>query len=145
MEEGYSERRHLDIDLNVEEETSKLLDLGLGVPSPFTSRILNMMQGYALDQGKELLLFFTTKAWLLILNQNYLISLKAVIWYSVGRFSVRILKIILLPLLLYFICCPSNIFVYLSPPPPPPFSFLVCRVNLLQIRSFVIVSLQMVW
>ena len=79
MEEGYSERRHLDIDLNVEEETSKLLDLGLGVPSPFTSRILNMMQGYALDQGKELLLFFTTKAWLLMLNQNYLISLKAVI------------------------------------------------------------------
>ena len=54
MDEGYLERRHLDIDLNVEEATTKLLDLGLGVPSPFTSRILNMMQGYALDQGKFL-------------------------------------------------------------------------------------------
>ena len=61
MEEGYSERRHLDIDLNVEEETSKLLDLGLGVPSPFTSRILNMMQGYALDQGKFLVCFVQPK------------------------------------------------------------------------------------
>ncbi|KAK7116135.1 hypothetical protein V1264_001871 [Littorina saxatilis] len=53
MEEGYSERRHLDIDLSVEGAISKLLDLGLGVPSPFTTRSLNMMQGYALDQDLD--------------------------------------------------------------------------------------------
>ena len=82
MEEGYSERRHLDIDLNVEEETSKLLDLGLGVPSPFTSRILNMMQGYALDQGKELLLLFFCYQSLSfnVKSKLELISLKAVIY-----------------------------------------------------------------
>ncbi|XP_076465936.1 putative E3 ubiquitin-protein ligase HERC1 isoform X3 [Babylonia areolata] len=53
MEEGYSERRHLDIDLNVEGDTCKLLDLGLGVASPFTVRLLNTMQSYALDQDLD--------------------------------------------------------------------------------------------
>ncbi|KAL8615071.1 hypothetical protein ACOMHN_013605 [Nucella lapillus] len=51
MEEGYSEWRHLDLDLNVEGDTCRLLDLGLGVPSPFTIHVLNLLHTYAIDQG----------------------------------------------------------------------------------------------
>ncbi|KAK7467957.1 hypothetical protein BaRGS_00036800 [Batillaria attramentaria] len=77
VEEGYSERRHLDLDLNLEEETNKLLDLGMGVTTPATVHIMNMMQSYALDQdldtcelGSEVMLDTVTRFYLAALFRH---------------------------------------------------------------------------
>lgn len=52
MSEKYSDGLHLELDLNLEEETSSLLDLGLGLPCTSTVHLVSMMHGFAVDQGE---------------------------------------------------------------------------------------------
>ncbi|PVD19395.1 hypothetical protein C0Q70_19883 [Pomacea canaliculata] len=53
MSEKYSDGLHLELDLNLEEETSSLLDLGLGLPCTSTVHLVSMMHGFAVDQDLD--------------------------------------------------------------------------------------------
>ena len=53
VEEGCGEQeRNMEVlEGKVDKVTRKLLDLGLGVESPFVTKLLNTMNNYATEQG----------------------------------------------------------------------------------------------